>query len=360
MKEEETTEIFDIEDGKELQPNEDTKDVTENKKDLEKKNKKSLGQKFKDMPKKKKIIIVGVLLLVIAIIAVLVYFILRKDKVSDNKVEETAVENQNYRYQNGTLYFYDKDKNEIGTYECKNKSEDKCYLAYYSIDPDVDNTRYVYEDGTDVLFQTPIVSNKYVFVYDNSDEKDEVIRLYDFKEQKQEAIYQEVKKANDDYTFILKDSAGKYGIINLKDGNKGLVDFKYDYLGYYDDSKVDSFIAYSNDKYIIIDGNNNEKSSPIKEKIAGYNPNFIKVKDNSKYYVYNYDGVRKISSSYDYVSFLNEYILVVKNNMLYLLDKDGNNLNIDGLKLYNDSYRRTYLYDQNKKLLNIIFKNFLV
>ena len=39
------------------------------------------------------------------------------------------------------------------------------------------------ENEQNVSFQTPIVSNKYVFVYDNKEKQDEVITLYDFKEQ---------------------------------------------------------------------------------------------------------------------------------------------------------------------------------
>ena len=348
--------VFDESNLESTETNQNIEEPTEDKKDSKKRRKEKVKfkDKWKALPKKKKALIIIGIIVLIAAISIVLFFVFKKDKEVDNTPEEVTLENQNYRYQNGTLYFYDKDKNEIGTYECKNKDEDKCYLAYYKLDKDVDNTKYIHEDESEVLFQTPIVSNKYVFVYDNSDKQDEVIRLYDFKEQKELSIYQEIKKANDDYTFILKDSDSNYGIISLKDELKVIIPFKYEYLGYHDESKSTNYIALLNDKYTIIDENDKEISKPIKEKIVGYNATFIKVNSDSKYYVYDYKGIRKFNSSYNYVSFLNKYVLAVKNNMLYILDEEENNLNIDGLKLDNNYYCKTYIYDENNKLLKIV------
>ena len=336
--------------GLELEKKAEIKEATPKKK----KEKKKFKDKWKSYSKGKKALIIIGIIFVIAIIAVVICFALKKDVPVENKVEEVTLENQNYRYQNGTLYFYDKDKNEIGTYECTNKDEEKCYLAYYTNDLDIDNTKYVYENEESVSFQTPIVSNKYVFVYDNKEEKDAVIKLYDFKEQKEDSFYQEVKKAGDDYTFIVKDSSSSYGVLSLKDGIKTLIDFNYNYLGYYDAIKDTYFIASNNDKYFIINSEDKTISKTFMNRITGFSKEFVKVKTGSKYEVYNYNGNRIINNSYDFVTFADKYIIAVKGDNLYILDGSGNNLNIEGLLLNNKYYNRTYIYDSNNKLIKIM------
>ena len=352
MDEEETTLVFDIpddEETKEISVEEETKTKEEpaDKKKKEKKEKKKLTKK------KKALIIIGIIF-VLSLIGIVVYFALKKDVPVDNKTEEVTLENQNYRYQDGTLYFYDKDKNEIGTYECNNKDEEKCYLAYYTNDLDLDNTKYVYEDEQPVSFQTPIVSNKYVFVYDNKEATDNVIRLYDFKEQKEISIFTEVKKGGDDYTFILKDSNSLYGVLSLKDEMKNTIKYKYDYLGYYDAIKDSYFIAYKNDKYFIINKEDTEVSKKFNSRIVGFTKDLIKVKINNKYEVYDFNGNKKLNTSYDFITFADKYIVAIKGDNLFLLDAVGNSLNIEGLKLNNKYYNRTYIYDENNKLLKIM------
>ncbi len=344
MDEKETTLVFEMEEDS-------SKEKKESKKETKKK--KSLKEKWQGFSKKKKILIIVCLFLIIAIIGIVVFFLLKKDVPVNNEIEEVILENQNYRYQEGTLYFYDKEKNEVGTYECKNKDEEKCYLAYYTNDLDIDNTKYIYEDEQSVLFQTPIVANKYVFVYDNKETKDEVIRLYNFKEQKEMGIYTAVKKGGDDYTFILKDSNGLYGVLSLKDESKDLVKFKYDYLGYYDAIKDSYFIASLNNKYFIINSDDKKLSSDFNNRIVGFNKEFVKVLKDSKYEVYDYKGGKRVNASYDYITFADKYIIAIKNNDLYILDGQGNNLNVDGLKLNNNYYNKTYFYDNDNKLLRI-------
>ena len=351
MNEEEKTLVFELANDDENTNKEVNKDNLPE--DNNKKVKKSFKEKWQSFSKKKKIIIITIIILTIIIIGVTAFLLLKKDKPVAKKVEEITLENQNYRYQNGTLYFYDKDKNEVGTYECKNKEEQQCFLAYYTNDLTLDNTKYIYDNEQVVSFQTPIIANKYVFIYDNKEEKDAVIKLYNFKEQKEEGIYTEVKKAKDEYNFILKDTNGLYGVLTLKDKNNTLVKFKYDYLGYYDAIKDNYYIASLNSKYFIINSDEKVLSSELKNKIVGFNKEYLKVFNDSKYEVFDYQGNKQINETYDYIAFAEKYIVAITGGNLFILDSQGNKLNVEGLKLNNHYYNRTYIYDDNNKLLKI-------
>lgn len=60
--------------------------------------------------------------------------LIKKDKkVDDNKEKPVIDEKDNYIYNNGTLKFLDKDDKTIGDYECENKDENKCYVAYLQV-----------------------------------------------------------------------------------------------------------------------------------------------------------------------------------------------------------------------------------
>ena len=153
--EETSNEIIEIDENDEISNTQyDLNEVEDNdknrkiKKDSkEKKIKKE--SKWKNLSKKKKIIIiVTIIVLLVAIIGVLLYFFVFKkdsDNNDNNKEPLVIVENDNYRYEDGTLIFIDENKNELGKYECTNKNENLCYVAYYSNEDEFDVPKNVYE-----------------------------------------------------------------------------------------------------------------------------------------------------------------------------------------------------------------------
>ena len=104
------------------------KETKKNKK--EKKEKKSIKEKWNNLTKKQKILTISIIILVlIVIIALILVLILKKDKNKPvDKPDEpekpvVIVEEENYTYKDGNLLLLDKNKEELGTYECKNKDE---------------------------------------------------------------------------------------------------------------------------------------------------------------------------------------------------------------------------------------------
>ena len=356
MNDEETTKVYnfenDLEESKEDIVEETSNEEIKEEPKKKKKEKKSLKEKWNSLSKKKKIIIIIAISLFLVLLTVGIILIVKHNNKPSKKIEKVVVENQNYRYENGVLYFYNKSKKVIGNYKCKNKNEKKCYVAYYSLDEDVDNTKYIYEDEKPVLFQTPIINEKYAFIYDNASKKEEVITLYNFKDKKKEEIFTDLKKAYNDYVYIVKNDEGKYGAISLKDDYSVLVKHEYEYLGNYDASSEEVFIAKENEKYFLINKEGEQISTPINNRICGYNGNYIKSKNDSSYVVYDYKG-NVLIDSISFASFLDKYIFVVRDNMIYVYDNNRNKLNYDGIAIYNDNYIRKYIYDKKKKLIEI-------
>ena len=116
--------------------------IVENNEQKEKKPKEKkkgkLKEKWQNLSKRTKIIIIVSSVIVLILIGVLLFFCLRKkdEKPVDN-IPDVILEEDNYRYENGTLYFLDEDENDIGSYECENKDENTCYVAYLSNNDDL-------------------------------------------------------------------------------------------------------------------------------------------------------------------------------------------------------------------------------
>ena len=358
----EDTKIFDLIDQNESEDKPKGQNSDNQKKNQKIKKKFNFKEKWTKFTKKQKILIISSISLLIILIIIGIVFIIKKNsqKDSDPKLieNEIVIENKNYRYASGKLILLDKNGKDIGEYTCHNKDNKKCYVAYNSTEDDLDETKYIYQNGNQVKTQTPIINNSYAFIYDNSTEENGLIILYDIKQGKEIETYRLVKKAiNNDSYFIVANTSGEYGLINITDqGVAQIIKFKYEYLGIVDKSvqQLDYIIAKINGKYELIDKDEKQISKPIKEAIVGFNENYLKVKNSDgEYSLYDYKGNKLFKNNYEYIYLVNNCLGVVKNDLLYIMDSTEKFLNIEGIKLPNKYYNKTYIYDEKDKLLEI-------
>ena len=154
----------------------DSEEVTNEFTIEDKKKKESIIDKFKKLPKKTKIIIiVSVVVVLLLVIGLILFLVLRKPKEEEEPKEEVIVNESNYTYKNGTLIIYDKDNNTIGEYECTNKDEELCYVAYYENNLDDFNTTELYKEDEIVLERSTNYGDL-VFIYDNEEAKDLLVK----------------------------------------------------------------------------------------------------------------------------------------------------------------------------------------
>ena len=308
---------------------------------LGKKKKEKKPSKWSKLSKKAKIIIiVSAVVLLIVVVVLLWLFVFKKDnKQNEYKEPSVVLEKENYKYVDGKLIFLDQNKNELGSYECKNKNENLCYIAYYSNEDDFDEFKKVYESGLEVSVASDIYKDKYVFVYDDEKKENGEVTLYNIKDNKNEGVYSLVKEVNKDKAIVKKND--KYGIISFDEDVD--VSLDYEYMGYILDSK--DLIVATNNNYKLISFDGKDVSKTVPGKIMSYDSDNISVKNNTSYHVYDYTGNMVIDKEFDYIRFADSYIIGANGKKLFAYDSKGNIMNMDGIKITNSDYNTKLIFN---------------
>lgn len=326
-----------------------------------KKNKKEnifskLKNLWKSFSKKKKIIILVITTLLVILAVLLVLVLLKDDKDVKEKIPNVVIEQDNYRYQNGTLVFLDEQKNEIGKYKCENKDEKKCYVAYLSNEDEFTGDLYLDEAGNKKVLRSRIINNDYVFIVDNKKQDDQTALLYSIKTSSKFDKYKLVKQNNINKTVaVVKDESGKYGILDLSSQNpSNLVNFNYGYIGLIENEAASKYIVVNkNDKFYVADYTENILSSGFTSNIAEYNDNFIVTKlSDGKYEIYDYEGNKLQTSSAIFIKLYNEYYAFLQDNGITVFDKEGVKYNENPIGLSTTNYNRTYVFDANDQIIS--------
>ncbi len=342
-----TNEIVEIDENEEITKTQyDLKEIEDNNKSKKKDKKVKKPSKWSMLPKKTRIIIIVSIVLVLLIITgLLLYFFVFRDRTPEEKRPEdpvVIVEKDNYRYEDGFLVILDEDKNELGTYECSNKNEELCYVAYYSNEDDFDTNKRVYENGVPVDIRSDIFNDLYVFIYDNTTKEDGNVILYDLENNENIGEYELVKEINEE-KVIVKDLEEEYGVLDLSSIVKETIDFKYDYLGYILESSA--LVGANNNNYVLLSLDGEELSDNIPGEIKNFNNKHISVEIDNDYYIYDYEGIRQREDSYDYIRFVDSYIVAADNKKLYVFDNDVYPLNLDGIRIDSSKYNTELIFN---------------
>lgn len=335
---------------------ENNKEENNNEDKDDKKKKESLIDKFKKLPKKKKIIIISVSCAVLLLIIILLIIILipKKQEEKPSTVEEIVFAKDNYKYKNGVLTFVDEDDNSLGSYDCQNKDEKLCYVAYLDNDEDqFDVAINKYEDDTSIKLRSQIYHNRFVFVFDNSNEDSKKVILYDMLNNETLGEYFGLKAygVENKNAVVLKNENDKYGLFEINDDKLStLIDFSYDYMGLINKEKDDLVVIKDNKGYALIDYSNKVKTKYFTGNIVDYNDEYIVEKHNDKYNVYNYTG-EEFNKNYDYIRLISDdYVAVVDKNNLYIRGYSDNKYNEEAFELTNNNYIKVNKFDKDKKL----------
>ena len=317
----------------------EVKDIKE-KPNKKKKSKKpgKLKAKWDKLSKKQKILTIVLASIILILIIVLIVVLVPKTKskkTNTPKKKDVIVLKDNYRYENGTLVFLDKNDKDIGKYECKNQDQELCYVAYMEDEKYIDKVKIIDKEGNPVLQRSPIIDNNYVFIYDNEkDAKREKIILYDIKKKEKLDDYSSVKMATKDL-LILKNTDDAYGVIKLtEDKIDKIIDFKYDYLSFYNDPAHTYYMINDGGRNYLIDERSNPISKAIPMNIVDFNDKYIiGVDETSNYYLYDYNGKLEYEEPYQYIKFYEEYVALIKDNQIYLRFYDKKKLNEVGIPI---------------------------
>lgn len=322
---------------------------------------KKLGRIWKNMPKKNRIlIIVGVLIFIIAIVAI-IFLLSPKKEEEKPKLPDIILSGDNYRYENGKLIFLD-DEDEIGTYECENKDQNLCKVAALDSD-EFDDVVKVDEDGNKITFYSPIYENRYVFIIDHKEEDNKEIKLYDMKEESVVSTVFGIKNYQEGYVAC-KDDESNWGLKKIEENEiKEIIPSEYDELGILpNQEKISKIVVRKNNNSYIADVENKILSKAIVNKIVAASDKYILAKsEDSKYHVYNYNAKEVHDTPREYIRLLENYILVVDNESLYVYDYENHPMTIETIKLKSTAYNPIETY-KNKKLVKLekSFEGFII
>lgn len=324
-------------------------ELSEEKTPKTKSKKRNLKDKWNDLSKKTKtIIIITSVLLILLIVGLILYFVIwNKDKDTKPIEEPVIVEKDNYRYEDGKLIFLDKNEKEIGSYECKLKDSEKCFVAKLNYSSDkFDRVTSVNESLEELEKNSQIYLNNYVFVNDEAK-----IVLYNIASKETELELKSIKSYDtEDNLVVIEDENSKYGLIEItEEGYEYLIRCSYDNLGIVNNELV-YLIAQDKDEYYVIDSKGKKLSKNINADVMSVNDEYIIAKKNNTYNLYSYQ-YEELLSDYDYISLHDGVIALVKSNRLYLKDSNLNKLYEEGIRLENSDFVKKYVYDKNNKLI---------
>ncbi len=324
---------------------------------------KSMSFYWHNLPKKKKTIILIIVSLLLVLIILLVLFLanLKKQEPTPLPIEEETpkviVEEENYRYEDGSLIFLDASKNELGSYKCTNEDDALCYVAYFdNTDDTFDTPKILAEDGKPWQERTKIFLNKYVFIVDAAKNSTKVLKLYNIDEKKVENEYLLVKKnTSNENIVILKDTSSKYGVIEFTETNKKeKISFTYDYIGNIPTNNK-NYIAIATKRNLLLDENGKSLTKTIPGAIKNYNDKYITAIDSDNiYHIYDYEGkeILKDENPYDYIELYKDYAALIRNKMLYLKSYKDYKLNEEPIRLKNDYYQKELTYSSEGMLVD--------
>ena len=324
-----------------------TKEFTIEEKD--KKKKENIIDKFKKLPKKTKIIIiVSSVIVLLLIIGLILFLVLRKPKEEDDTPKEEVIVNEStYTYKNGTLIIYDSAKNTLGEYECTNKDEELCYVAYYENNLDDFNTMEIYKED-EILLDRSTNYGDLIFIYDNPEAKDGEITLYNLKDKEEVAKYKNIKKVNEELAIVNDDN---YKLVSLKDNKVTTIAEDYTYMAYEDDFKSDRVVGSKDDKYYLLDFNGKVLTSKLDSNVVMYSNSYIVLRNSDAYKVVDYQN-KAILEDAEYALLYDKFIVSIEDQKLYLKSYEGFNYNLDGVKLSTRSYKPTKKYDKDNNLVS--------
>ena len=342
-------EIVEIDENEEIVNTQYDLEHVENNTDKKmKKKKEKKPSKWSMLSKKQKIIIIiSIILVLLVIVGVILYFFLfnKDEHLEEEKEPVVIIEKDNYRFEDGTLIFVSEDEKDLGSYECSNKNEKLCYVAYYSNEDEFDVPKNVYENGVSIDFRSDILLDNFVFIYDNPKSEDGNIKLYDINKSEVIDEYKIVKEVDENHV-IVENLEEEYGLLNFTENQVNeVIDFSYDYLGYILDN--DYVVGANNNNYILLDLEGNDVSKNIPGEIKNFDANNISVKIDGDYYIYDYEGIRQSEEKFDYIRFVSSYIIAASSKKLYIYDNDIAPMLLEGLRISSSSYNTKLIFNED-------------
>ncbi len=313
--------------------------------------KKSLIDKFKSLSPKKKILFIIIPLVIILIILFVLFFLLGndeedKDTTTKDPAESIVIEKDNYIYEDGKLTIL-KDEEEVGVYECTNKDENLCYVAYINGTTNLNKPIYVNE--ADEVLQIPSkVYDKYVFVFDNAEEEG-LISLIDLNSGEEVAKYQTLQTAiiDDKEYLILQSEEGIYGLYDSTT-LENLITEEFTFIDHQQGET--NLVGYKDKEVYIIDNTGKILTPALSGEVKDYNDEYITTLSFNNYRIIDYKN-ESILENMDYVTIEEDYYTYVDGKRMFIDNYDGVKYLGSGIELIKEDLTVKYIFSETNELI---------
>ncbi len=316
----------------------------------EKPEKKNLITKIKELSPKKKILFIVIPLVLILTILIIIFFVINKEEENEPVIkdpeESIVIEKENYIYEDGKLTLLS-DGSEVGFYECENKDENLCYVAYYNGETKLNQPLYVDESKEPIKIPTKVY-DKYVFIFDNEDDEGN-FKLIDLSSNETIGNFISIKNAkiNDVEYLILQDENNNYGLYDIET-MENILTKEYTFLDHLDGQN--NLIAYDATSAYIIDISGKELTTAINGEVKVYNDKYLANYQFNSYKLSDY-LLETIKENIDYITLEEDYYTYVDGRNLYLESYDGIKYNQGDISLIDGNFEELYIFNEfNEKI----------
>ena len=232
--------------------------------------------------------------------------------------------NKEFKFDN-KLWFYDKNYELIGTYQCQNSN---CTYAKNTIDDNNYAINYYPESTNNEI---KIINNRYAFIEDSASNNNPSIVLYDVVNGKIVQKLRAVKNYTiglDEQYMIVENEDGLWGVMKMNNNAGMIIDFQYKYIGVKNEINEESNLLYSN-SFIVLDNNgwkvvsdsNTDITTYYIHQIYDYTDGFVITTQGGYYFLNTSDGNGLLNEGYNGMEFISHFVKVsTTNGECYLID----------------------------------------
>ena len=246
-----------------------------------------------------------------------------------DKIKNPPPENPNKEFKvNNKLYFYDDNKELLGTYDC---TQSVCGYAKNYVDDSAYSVNYYKDAATNEI---SMINNRYAFICDNKDIYSDDVILYDVVNSRVVKKLTGVKNYTigivNDY-YLVKNESSKWGIMKMSNNAGMIIDFKYDYIGLPNNIdtnsgllKADGFIVFDINGWKVVSDSDSDLSNYSINQIYDYYDGYTITTSGISYYLNNRNGDPILSDGYKSMEFVGGYLKVLDDESnSYLMDVDS-------------------------------------
>lgn len=256
-----------------------------------------------------------------------------------HKGVSSTKENVNHElYFDNKLWFYDKELNLLGTYNCETTS---CGLANSNSEDELYAIDSLKSRDTDL----GIINNHFVFLNDGEN-KNFLYNIASGQNFKANAylLVNNYGVGIEGDLYIVKNQNNKYGVLELKDNAVPKITFQYDFIGLKNDTDengqilADYFIAKKDDLWLIMSANEAVLTTNIDREIVSFTGTEVIVKNSDETYsLVDYQGNTLLSEDFKNIKIIDKYMgLTTTDNEFYLYDT-RNDLSVSDVYQINDT-----------------------